>query len=247
MCNLMRSILIIILILKLSVVLGQPTDLFSFPEIIKEGPTIMDFVPNRWTLLDSTSGDLNGDNRIDVAIVVQSKDSLETFTHGEYLGEEYVIVNRSEKYQRRILLILFKDSLTNKFNLIEQSNTIILCHKDIKWEDRFKEIKIENGLLRIHYGSSTYGNDLYFSAHYFFKYQKAEFLLTRAYLDKVVTPNIQITHSFDFITKKWIKTQGVINSGQGHKETLKDLNNIENKTLKTFERPFTWFIAGVYL
>ncbi len=234
----MRHLITIIFILNLSLVLGQPTDLFSFPVIIREGQTIRDFVPDRWTILDSTLGDLNHDNREDIAIVLQSKDSLETSHFFEYEGEMVVNKLHTERYKRRILLILFKDSLMNKFDLIEQSNTIILCHENSKLEDPFKEVKIDNGLLKILYGHYSVNN----SYQYFFKYKNGEFILARAYWH-LGDSNVRQTHNFDFKTKTWLKTVSDLKSGKIYKETLKDLKNIPIQTLKTFKKPFGLLIG----
>lgn len=234
MCNLMRQLITIVFILKLGLVFGQSTDLFSYPEIIREGQTISDFVPDKWTILDSTFGDLNGDKTMDIAIVLQSKDSLETRCFFEYEGE--VVVNKSliKRYKRRILLILFKDSLTNNYSLVEQNNTFILCHENSKSEDPFKDIKIDNGLLKILYGHYSINN----SYQYFFKYKNGEFILARAYWH-IGDSNVRQTHNFDFETKIWLKTVSDLKTGEIYKETSKDLNNIPIQTSKTFKRPFS--------
>jgi len=241
MCNLMRHLITIVFTLKLGLVFGQASDIFAFPEIIKEGQTITDFVPDRWTILHSTVGDLNNDNRMDMAIVLQSKDSLETNYFIEYEGEMRVNKLEKKRYKRRILLILFKDSLTNKFDLIEQSNTIILCHENSKSEDPFKEIKIDNGLLKILYGYYSINN----SYQYFFKYKNGEFILTRAYWH-LGESNVRETNNFDFETKIWLKTVSDLKTGKIYKEASKDLNSIPIQTLKTFKRPFS-LLLGEYI
>jgi len=239
--NLMKPLLTIILTLQIGHILGQPTDHFLLPEIIKEGQTIADFIPDKWSILDSTTGDLNHDNRMDMAIVLQSKDSLETQYFFEYEGEVKVNEFKRKRYQRRILLIIFKDSLTNKFKLIEQSNTIILCHENSKSEDPFKEVKIDNGLLKFLYGHYSINN----SYQYFFKYKNGEFILSRAYWH-LGNSNVRQTHNFDFETKMWLKTVSELKTGQIFKETSIDLNEIQIQTIKTFERPFKLFV-GEYI
>ncbi len=241
MCNLMRHLITIVCILKLGLVFGQQSNFFAFPEIIKEGQTITDFVPDRWEILDSTVGDLNNDNRMDMAIVLQSKDSLETLYFFEYAGEMKVNECINKRYKRRILFILFKDSLTDTFDLIEQSNTIILCHENSKSEDPFKEIKIDNNLLKILYGHYSINN----SYQYFFKYKNGEFILARAYWH-LGASNVRQTHNFDFETKIWLKTVSDLKTGIIYEEGSKDLNNIPIQTLKTFERPFS-LLLGEYI
>ena len=239
----MRTVLTILLILQFGLVFGQSTDkdYFSFPEIIREGDTITDFVPDKWTILKSTLGDLNGDNREDIAIILESTDSLETIRFFSFEGEMAKPKIVKERYKRRVLVILFKDSLTNKFDLIEQSNTIILCHENSKLEDPFKEIKIDNGLLKILYGHYSINN----SYQYFFKYKKGEFILARAYWH-LGDSNVRQTHNFDFETKIWLKTVSDLKTGKIYKETSKDLNEIPIQTLKTFKRPFS-LLLGEYI
>ena len=243
----MKALLIILFFLKICLVFGQPVDLFVWPEIQKKGKTIKSFIPDQWKLIDSTSGDMNEDHKMDIAFVIESRDSLITFTHTSQLGEEIVVVDRKEKYPRRILAILFKDSLTDTFKLIEQSNTVILNHEDIQMNDPFQEIKIEKGLLRISYDDrvTNHINDNVYQ--YFFTYQGGTFLLTNVYWD-IMNSSLQNTHSFDFVNKKWIRTEGIINSGQEHKKVYIDLYNVEIQTLKSFKRPFRWFVKeGFYL
>src|SRR5687768_5784191 len=73
MCNLMRQLLTIILLLNFGLAFGQD---FSFPRIDTYGKTIVDFIPQGWILLDSAAGDLNNDQFNDIAFVIQHKDSV---------------------------------------------------------------------------------------------------------------------------------------------------------------------------
>jgi hypothetical protein len=223
----MRTLLTILIIFILGLVQGQPVNLFAFPLIKNKGQTISSFIPDRWTLLDSTSGDLNGDNRIDIAFVIESKDSLTTFTHQEQQGEVFVEVNKSEKYLRRILLIILKDSLADNFNLIEQNNTIILCHEDRTKVDPFEDIKIENRILKIFYVAKSIDNSNGSASTYSFRYQDGEFLLIEAerQLYSEFPPMLEV-NKFDFINKKWSVSKGDPDKGQKPKTFWKDLNNL---------------------
>ena len=240
----MKELVTILIIFKLSLVQGQPVNLFTFPLIKNNGQILSSFIPDGWTLLDSTCGDLNGDNGVDVAFVIESKDSLTTFTHQEQQGEVFVEVNRSEKYLRRILLIIMKDSLADNFNLIEQNNTIIISHEDRTRIDPFEDIKIENHILKIFYTSKSIENFNSNSSTYSFRYQNGEFLLIEVdrQLWSEFPPCIEI-NKFDFVNMKWSVSKGDPNKGQKPRTLWKGLNNIETQTIRTFKRPYMWHVT----
>lgn len=240
----MRKLLSIAIIFNLGLVQGQPVNLFIFPSIVKSGQTISNFIPDRWTLLDSTSGDLNGDNRDDIAFVIESKDSLTTFTHQEQQGEVFVEVNKSEKYLRRILLIILKDSLADNFNLIEQNNTIILSHEDRTKADPFEDIEIRKGILKIFYISTNNNNLNGGASTYSFRYQNGDFSLIEVdrQLWTEYPPMLEIS-KFDFINQNWSVSKGDPNKGQKPETIWKALNNIQIQTFRTFKRPYMWHVT----
>lgn len=244
MSNLMRALLIIAIFFNLATTQGQPVDLFEFPTILKSGKTISSFIPDGWTLLDSTSGDLNGDNRVDFAFVIQSKDSLTTFTHLEQQGEVYVEVNKTEKSPRRILLITFRDSLSENFNLIEQNNTIILSRRERGKADPFEDIKIEHQLLKIFYLAINYDILSGSASTYFFRYQNSDFMLVEA--DRQMWrefPTRVGTYKFDFINQIWSASYGDPNQGHKPKTIFKNLDKIQIQTIRTFKRPYMWNVT----
>ncbi|MBK9047875.1 MAG: hypothetical protein IPL74_14690 [Bacteroidetes bacterium] len=119
----MKRIITIFLFLKIGLASGQPVNLFTFPEIVNQGPTITSFVPDGWTIADSATGDLNGDNDMDMAFVLRSKDSLITFTHLEQQGEVFVEVNRTESIREVFyLLSLEHHILITSFSRTKQFN-----------------------------------------------------------------------------------------------------------------------------
>lgn len=244
MRNPMKTILTILIFLKLGLVRAQPVNLFAFPLINNQGQTISSFVPERWAILDSTSGDLNGDHKTDIALVIQSKDSLITFTHLEQQGEEFVEINKSEKYLRRLLLILHKDPLTDIYNLAEQSNTIILSNDDRTMEDPFEDIKIDNGILKISYVAKSKDVDNGITSTYSFLYQNEQYRLVE--VERNIWsefPPMLENSKFDLVNQTWSVTKGDPNRGQKPKTIWKDLNNLEIQTIKTFMRPYTWHVT----
>jgi len=233
MCNLMRTSLIIAFILKLGFVLGQPAILFETPLLREEGLTMTSFVRDGWTIVDSTKGDLNGDNEKDIAFVIESKDSLTTYSFIEQEGEQLVHKMLTEKYQRRILIIAFKDPKKDFFNLIEQSNSIIIGINT--------KIEIKNSHLEIEYNSYDEGQNFRGYHKYYFSHQNKELLLTS--VDGFTTDWLWNTHFvIDFISMKLELTNGKVNVGKPN-IVLKNIDNIQPKTMKEFKEPGSWYIA----
>lgn len=229
----MRPLLTILLFVKLGLVLGQPVNVFAFPQIVKEGQTMTSFVPDGWTIIDSATGDLNGDNEMDIAFVIKSKDSLITYRFIEFEGEMKVDRMEIEKYPRRILIIAFKDPQKGHLNLIEQSNSMIIGANT--------KIEIKNSLLKIEYCSSNLDSSYSSNSKYYFNYQNEQLFLTKVVkftLDGLWTENCVL----DFISKKMELTKGKVHVGDPS-TIQKSLDNIQPKTMKEFKAPFTWHIA----
>jgi hypothetical protein len=132
----MRTLLTFILLLLGSLLYGQQ---FSYPAVKAQGQRIADFVPAGWFIRDSATGDLNGDQRADAALVLQHQDSI------------YLVKKNGDTVQTqpRMLLVLLQDSLERGFTLKEQSNSFILNHDDPIMDEPFYGIHIHNRVLTI--------------------------------------------------------------------------------------------------
>src|SRR5262245_12424593 len=73
---------------------------FDYPSFNSPIKTIDEFLPSNWFLKDSASGDLNGDDLPDLAVVAEWKDTI----------EELRPDNTVNLGSPRILLIFFKNS-----------------------------------------------------------------------------------------------------------------------------------------
>lgn len=215
---------------------------FTYPVIKQSGLSINDFIPKAWTILDSTSGDLNKDNLNDYALVLQHADSV-TMVKTED-GEQDTVIT-----QPRMLLILFKDPSGNALNRIEQNNSFILNHDNPDMDDPYQSIKIDKGILQIDFRlfynmGSWYVN----TATYKFRYQNNQFTLIGADNKSFHRASHDFEeYSYNFLTRKRSLTTG--NDEKGTKKTeWKTFNLTTPKTLKTFPRPFTWEVEeSVYL
>lgn len=217
----MRQILTILFILAFGYLFGQD---FFYPTINSQGKDIESFIPNGWMLLDSVQGDLNNDGYKDVVLVIQHKDSVQL--------DEY-----SDLTQPRMLLILFRDEITNSYKLVEQNKTIILNHDNPNMTDPYIAMFISNkGVLQIKFEFfATMGSYDTSNFSYKFRYQNNEFALIGADYWSMHrgTGKFEET-SYNFLTKKLKKTTGNIQSNKTNtvweKFYLKEL-----KTLKTFK------------
>ncbi len=228
MCNLMRLVLTIILLLKFGLTFGQD---FSYPSINKRGKDINSFIPNDWILLDSAQGDLNKDNHKDLALIVQYKDSV-TIMNSD---------NDTVETQPRILIILLYNQATNQYQLVEKSNSFILSHDNPNMEEPYQDISINNGVLKIDFNifmnMGGWGMSNYF---YKFRFQDKDFILIGADYNYVNRGSGETTdRSYNFLTKKVKVSTGTIESDK-RKVIWRTIDLKELKTFKTFKQPFTW-------
>lgn len=232
----MRLFLSTILTLLFVVSYGQN---FSYPTIVKSGRIISDFVPNGWKILDSVKDDLNKDYIDDAVIILQHKDSV-TIVNAD--GDATLT-------QPRILLILFKNTGLNKFELIEQSNTFILRHDNPVMDDPYQALAIKKGVLEISFNIFyNIGSWYVTNSTYKFRYQQGQFVLIGADNSSFhrATHDYE-NYSYNFLAGKRSLTKGNDNNGK-ERTTWKTVKILPLKTLKTFTEPFSWEVEkDVYL
>jgi hypothetical protein len=233
-CYLMRPILTILFILNALLSFGQT---FVYPTIKRTGKFIKDFVPSGWTILDSATGDLNNDNQYDATVILQHIDST-LIVEKEDNFEDSVVT------QPRILIILFKNSTNNLFNLFEQSNSFILTHDSPFIDDPYQSISIKRGILQIDfYWYPTSGNWFNTTA-YKFRYQKNNFFLIGAdYEESNKASHDFNRHSYNFLARKMTSTNGNWDKKTAKSKTeVLDFGNL--KTIETIKRPYDWESGG---
>lgn len=228
MCNLMRQLLTTIFLLTFGIAFGQD---FSYPSINNQGKDINIFIPNGWTLLDSTKGDLNKDNHKDLVLIVQHRDSVTILNND----------NDTVLTQPRILIILFYNQTTNQYQLVEKSNSFILNHDNPNMEEPYQDISIYNGILKIDFqifmnmGGWGMSNN-----SYKFRYQDNQFVLIGADYNSVNRGSGETEdRSYNFLTKKVKVATGTIESDK-QKTVWRTIDLNELKTIKSFKQPFTW-------
>ncbi|MDB5253211.1 MAG: hypothetical protein JWP27_2380 [Flaviaesturariibacter sp.] len=132
----MKPVLALLLLLSCGIAHAQAT---RFPVLPASGRTVAAFVPKRWFIKDSATGDLNRDGLADKAIVIESRDSINE------LRPDSTINNGSP----RILVVLLKNSSTGRYDKLLQNNTFI-----VRWgeggmdPEAYGGTTIEKGVLK---------------------------------------------------------------------------------------------------
>jgi|LakMenEpi03Aug12_release.lakeMendotaPanAssembly.Ray.scaffolds.fasta_scaffold400303_1 hypothetical protein len=230
--NLMRHILLFILTIFFAATYGQN---FSYPSIQSQGITIADFIPVNWTLLDSATGDLNKDGIEDAVIILQYKDSI-------------TLVNRYEDSvltQPRILLILFKNTSKNNYDLIKQNNSFVLNHDNSAMDDPYQGISVYKGIIKIEFHLFYNMGSWYMTnCNYKFRFDGNTFLLIGADLSTIHRATLDYEdYSYNFLTKKRIYSKGNDQKGT-RKTTVKSVTNAKTMTIDNFVEPFTWEVEN---
>jgi hypothetical protein len=118
------------------------------PENMKiktSGKSLIDFIPKDWKLIDKAEGDLNKDNLIDIAAVIEY-----TGVHKENSDEEWF-------GQPRILFIVFKEKNEIYKLSVQSLNVILRSDMGGVFGDPFVGIKYNRGSIVISsYGGSAW-------------------------------------------------------------------------------------------
>jgi hypothetical protein len=214
------------------------------PKIPLKGKSIENFIPKNWKLISKANGDLNKDKKDDFAFVIQLVDKKNIIHNKDGLGRDILDSNP------RMLVIVFKDSLSEDYNFIEKTNTFIIRDIEPVADDPFDEIVISNGILEIsfHWWQSV-GSWFTSQYSYKFKYQNNTFTLIGADCSSFHRASGDSkVYSFNFLTKKYSLTIGndfdenIKPKTSWHKISIK-----EPRTFKTFKEPFTWDFGNIQL
>lgn len=230
----MKRILVILFLIISGQSFGQK---FSYPSIKISGQSISNFIPNRWKLLDTAKGDLNGDKNDDIAFIIQYKNSV-SIEKIEFEEKDTVIT------QPRILIIAFFNPIIKEYELIEQSNSFILTHDNPNMDEPFQDIVITKGVLKLDFAIfMNMGGWGMSNNSYKFRYQKNEFKLIGAdYYYTNRGSGETNDRSYNFLTKKVEISTGTTISSDKKKTILRQFKFDTFKTFKTFSQPFTFEI-----
>jgi len=241
----MRILLLLTILLNASVAFGQDwtsPNGSDYPKLEKYGQTIESFVPKNWKTIDKALGDLNGDKIPDAAIVIQGTDA-KFINKNDGLGVEEFDTNP------RILVILIRNALANRYELVEQNNTFIIPPDSPTMSEPFQSVKIKNGVLQldfeIFYSAGSWGTS---NASYKFKYKGEEFVLIGVDKKEFMRNSGKMeTRSYNFLTNKMSVTTGdEFDEKEKKKVKWKTYRIGKLKTFRTFVKPFDWEIEPDY-
>jgi hypothetical protein len=206
-------------------VFGQ---VFSYPKLNKSYKKVQEFVSPDWTLLDTISGDLNGDKIKDLVAILEYKDTIsETRPNG------FSIVTNP-----RVLLIFFKKS-NGSLDLKLQHNTFLLRNgEDMRYEV-YPTLSIKKGVLSIHY-------DLFHDyPTYKFRYQNNDFYIIGATVTGIHGGNWS-EENINFDTRSFYKSSYYIDNEKNKKVKHLYLKDLQPLKLMDFKMPLTYKITEDY-
>jgi hypothetical protein len=221
------NLLPVLFILAANCAFGQS---FTYPDMVKNAKNGNDFVPAGWNILSQAKGDLNHDGTIDIALVLEYKDTVSIVKDEDTIST-----------QPRILLILFRNPGSTNYSLVQQSNTFILPGDRRYMDDPLQSIKIINGVLHIDFNISYSMGSWYADVYnYKFRYHNNQFELIGADVYSMHRASHDYTkYSYDFLTRKRVLISG--NEERSRKEVhTKILDTHKLMCLSTLIKPFSW-------
>lgn len=116
----------------------------TYPALAARGANAAAFVPAGWKLESSASGDLNGDGRADLAIVLRGANRRNIVANPDGLGQNPFDTNP------RILAVLFGQA-TGGYRLALENHTLIPRPDNPVASDFLEDggVKIERGVLKV--------------------------------------------------------------------------------------------------
>lgn len=234
-----------LLLLIPTLAFAQTKKPFRYPKFPPGAETVRAFIPKGWRAIDTAQGDLDGDKRPDIALVLEYEDSVQ-LTKRETIGDESwtdTVVT-----QPRVLVVLFRNPVEHPFRLAEWS-TFIPNHDQENMEDPYRDITIKKEVLTVHTGifMNMGGWDMSVS-EYHWRYQQEAFRLIG--IDSHGTnrrDGAEDDFSFNFLTRKYSHTH---RDGYESEEDTVTKPAVVTwhptppgplKTFRTFKRPYTWY------
>lgn len=205
-----------------------PAQNFTYPTLARGSKTCEAIVPKRWYIKDSVRGDLNGDKKADLVVIIECVDTVLERSDNIY------------KTNPRILFILFKTE--SGYSKMAQNNTFILRKGEGGMvDDPATTLGIKKGVLSIMF---EFVRD---HTEYKFRYQENNFALIGA--NTGGSDGVSTIESWDInFLKKKVK-HVVEPMGEGKEKTEWKTFKLEKlKTLSDFVRPFEWeVLPGIHL
>lgn len=235
-----KVLVILFLLLNFAVVSAQdfvvPAE-SDYPPVRKEASKCEDFVPQNWEIMGKATGDLNKDGAPDCVLVVKGKNA-KFLNKNEGLGAEVYDTNP------RMLIILFKNSEKNLYELAKQSNSFIVIPDSPTMSEPFQEVAVKNGVLQLSFEQwSSAGSWAMAQMSYKFRFQSGEFVLIGADKTESMRNTGEMeTRSYNFLTRKVRIENANFSSDKKGKIKWRAFKVEKLKTFDTYKAPFEWEI-----
>ncbi|MES2827533.1 MAG: hypothetical protein V4687_05255 [Bacteroidota bacterium] len=212
------------------------TQALKYPLLSSETKSVKALVPPQWKLIDSVSGDLNGDHTADLALVLEFYAAIPE--HRAYGDNDTELI--TEVQRPRILAVYFKSG--KKFKLALQNNNFILRSEEGGGTgDPLLPLNIHEQNLNINFKG---GSNWKWQLSYGFRFNNNEWQLATARNYTFHDASGEMNdRKYDFLSKTKTTEAGTIsNKKKANTAVAKPIKLARLKTFATFKKPWTWEI-----
>lgn len=207
---------------------------FKYPSLLSQGKNIKSLIPAQWKIVDSVSGDLNGDQDLDLALVLEFYAAVKE--NRAYGDNETDLI--TELQRPRILAVYFKSGKNYKLAL-QNNHFVLRADEGGGMGDPLRPMAISKNRLVLNYEG---GSNWKWKLNYNFKYTNGEWQLTNAGNCAFHDASGKISdRSYDFVNRKiTIKDGSSSDKITSDKTEHAVLPAIKLRTFTTFKKPWTW-------
>lgn len=209
---------------------------FYYPVLNKQAKNLEAIIPEKWKVIDTAYGDLNGDKVEDLAFVLEY--NLPVNERRAYGDNESDLI---KEFQRpRVLAVYFKDRKGGKYIFAMQNNNFMLrANEGGALGDPLKNINIVNNRLILAFEG---GANWRWKLNYEFKYTNKDWNLVNANNFYYNASSGEMTdRQYNFLDRKLRMVFGnVANTTNEVREETLIFGSFKNLT--TFKKPWTWEI-----
>lgn len=185
----------------------------GYPRLPERAETARDFVPQGWALEKSVQGDLNGDGRADLAMVMREKDPEKMLAASGDDGDRDFNTN---PYR---IAAAFLEADGKTYRLAMENHMLIPRHRNRNLADPFQDLSVRAGSLFVHLSHfANMGGWGAATLKYQFRHRQGAFhLIGYERIDAQRNTGEVETVSINYLTGRVKKGQGTIES---NKETV---------------------------
>lgn len=180
----------------------------GYPHLPDRAVTARDFVPQGWLLEKSLQGDLNGDGRADLAMVMREKDPEKVLAASADGGDRDFNTN---PYR---IAAAFLEADGKTYRLIMENHMLIPRHRDRNLADPFQDLSVHGGSLFVYLSHfANMGGWGAATLKYQFRHQQGAFhLIGYERIDTQRNTGEVATVSINYLTGRVKKGAGTIES-----------------------------------